>query len=261
MSAQDPVIGTYNIMNNHLSMHDIPQTQLSSETSSTSSELESALSNAVKTPPGILENGPDGYPSDGSSSVENQNPMPVSYINGPVQLAAPGGYTEYVDGHMTDGNGLDYAAPAPEYDGQQAVGDYTQDYPSPEQIYPGVATSGQDYQTNAVGVPTQVGDYQGMGVGVGEEISPQGQVQDTGQNSGQANKKYVFYLQIKQGEAFPVGNGDQVQYIHGEYISWYCHLKLFENNTENPHYGVLLYVLCVCFVNINKRRSSTIYKT
>ena len=219
MSAPDSVMGTYPMINNHLSMHDIPQTQLSSETSSTSSELESALSNAVKTPPGMIENGPDGYPSDGSSSVENQpgnNPMPVQYLNGPGQLTAPGGYSEYVDGHMADGNGLDYAAQSAEYDGQQqAIGDYSQDYPSPEQIYPGVAPSGQDYTTNTVGVPTQVGDYPGMGVG--EEIPPQGQVHDTCQSSGQANKKFVFYLQIKQGEAFPVGNGDQVQYIHGKY--------------------------------------------
>ncbi|XP_022088192.1 trithorax group protein osa-like, partial [Acanthaster planci] len=240
MSASEPVIGTYPAMTNHLSsMHDLPQTQLSSETSSTSSELESALGSAVKTPPGTAtassaaENGPDGYPSDGSSSVENQGnnpatanaPQPEQYLNGPMQLppttvVAPrtGGYTEYVDGQPSttaavdnNGNGLDYPAQGPEYDGQQAVADYSQEYASTEQIYP----SGQDYATNAVGVQNQVADYPGMGVGVGDEVSTQGQVHDTGQNAGQVNKKYVFYLHIKQGEAFPVGNGDQVQYIHG----------------------------------------------
>ncbi len=214
VSEPQPMLGpgAY-VMNSHPgSIHDVPTTSLSSETSSTSSDVEGqmvALKNAPT--PVAMENGPEMYASD--ASVENQQPA-TTYMNGPVQNAnySPE-YEPQVDSNQAQ---VDYPVQNQDYEGQM---EYAAAQPGQEYI---AAQDPMQQAQNATGDYTGNGnsvDYQNQ-VQMGEGDVNQGQqVQDGGQNSAanQGQRRYVFYLQITAGEAFPVGNGDQVQYIHGKY--------------------------------------------
>lgn len=217
----------HNVMNSHhASIHDLPATSLSSETSSTSSDVEGQMVAMKGAPtPVVMENGPDIYASD--ASVENnQQPVPATtpYINGPVPnnvSYSPDGYESQVDsGQQTQ----------VEYSPVQGGGQQDTFVDGGQMEYAPVP-SGQEYITQAPQVTTTeyttTGGNNGNGVDyqnrvpMGPDDVNQGQVaqdnnQQGGQNSNQGQRRYVFYLHITAGEAFPVGNGDQVQYIHGE---------------------------------------------
>ncbi|XP_071951252.1 fibronectin type-III domain-containing protein 3A-like [Antedon mediterranea] len=65
----------------------------------------------------------------------------------------------------------------------------------------------------------------------------QGQMSDMGQDDGGGqvpDQKYEFYIHIKAGEAFPVGNGEQVQYIHGPTF-----IRLLASSPQMPQLNIV----------------------
>ena len=210
VSEPQPMLGpgAY-VMNSHPSIHDVPTTSLSSETSSTSSDVEGQMVAMKSAPtPVTIENGPEMYASD--ASVENQQPA-TPYMNGPVQNA---NYSPEYEPQVEGQTQVEYPVQGQEFEGQMeyAAAQPGQEYITQDQMQAAQNASTGDYTGNGNSV-----DYQNQ-VQMGEDVN-QGQVQDGGQNSAtsQGQRRYVFYLQITAGEAFPVGNGDQVQYIHGRY--------------------------------------------
>ncbi|KAJ8030329.1 Fibronectin type-III domain-containing protein 3A [Holothuria leucospilota] len=205
MSGSEALVAQYSSPN-HTQYHD--GTPMNGETSSTtSSETESQFAPPVKggQPNGpIIENGPDVYQSD--SSIDSGQSQPGPYINGPMHggIYQPCEYDTHMEGQMSG-----YSVPAPEYDGNQNL-EYpspTQEYIPQDQLYANHGTEYVDYNQGQQQMVGQVGDDAGQSPNSAGS-PPQGT------NPGE-KQKYVFYLHIKQGEAFPVENGDQVRYIHG----------------------------------------------
>lgn len=215
------MLNIYPSSNHHAQMHHDGPLANGETSSTTSSESDVQLA-SVKGQNGSLspmDNGPDMYTSDGSIDSQGQ-PVP-QYVNGPIQNSCPANYIPAEYDASMDGTNANYVPmQGPEYDGHM-------EYPSPgqeyvnQEIYPNQSSEYVDYSNQGQGTtPMPV-----------EEGVPQGQVQEEsvqGQTQGQ-KQKYVFYLQIKPGEAFPVENGDQVQYIHGPTL-----VQLLSNSPTPP---------------------------
>ncbi|XP_071511129.1 uncharacterized protein [Diadema antillarum] len=203
MSVTEPILSIYQSANHHAQMHhDGPLAN--GETSSTTSSESDVQLTSVKGQNGSLsmDNSPDMYTSDGS--IDSQGQV-AQYVGEPqIPNSCPTNYIQEYDASM-DGTNANYVPiPGPEYDGHMEYPTTGQEYVNPE-LYQSQSSEYVDYQ-NQGSTPLPV-----------EEGVRQGQVQEEGvqgQTQGQ-KQKYVFYLQIKPGEAFPVENGDQVQYIHG----------------------------------------------
>ncbi|PIK54797.1 hypothetical protein BSL78_08319, partial [Apostichopus japonicus] len=204
MSGSEPVVAQQYPSPTHTQYHDV--TPMNGETSSTaSSETEAQFVPAKVQQNGpIIENGPDMYHSD--SSIDSGQSQPAQYLNGPVHGSRMYQDCEY-DPHI-EGSMGGYPVPAPGYDGNQNI-EYTSPTPEfiPQELYTNHATEYVDYQ----GQQQMVGQ---VGEDAGHSPNSAGSPPQT-TNPGGEKQKYVFYLHIKQGEAFPVENGDQVRYIHG----------------------------------------------
>ncbi|XP_033098963.1 fibronectin type-III domain-containing protein 3A-like isoform X2 [Anneissia japonica] len=86
----------------------------------------------------------------------------------------------------------------------------------------------QDYSQIPPDFPVQENQVTDMTQGQMSEIG-----QDDGGNQVQ-DQKYEFYIHIKAGEAFPVGNGEQVQYIHGPTI-----IRLLASSPQMPQLNIV----------------------
>ena len=227
MSVTEPMLNIYPT-NHHAQLHHDGPLANGETSSTTSSESDVQLA-SVKGQNGSLspmDNGPDMYTSDGSLDSQGQVPQ---YVNGPLPNSCPPEYIQEYDATM-DGTNANYVPiPGPEYDGHM-------DYPSPGQEY----VNPELYQTQG----SEYVDYnqtQGTTQMPVEEV-PQGQVppEDGGPGQTQGQKqKYIFYLQIKPGEAFPVESGDQVQYIHGEYLTC-AECRPRAEDRDSPYFQSLL---------------------